>query len=84
MAGEIVGAVLPGQEVKVRPHCEDSLGSLASRRVLLCLTLFLAVLTVYKVTRTSQFINCDDDLYVTDNAHGEGWVELGKRASGAW
>jgi len=44
-------------------------GSIASRRVLLCLTLFLAVLTVYNVTRSSQFINYDDDLYVTDNAH---------------
>ncbi len=41
----------------------------ASQRVLLCLTLFLAVLAVYSAVRRNQFINYDDDAYVTDNAH---------------
>ena len=44
------------------------ISSLGQRRLVLCLTLLLGVLAVYNVVRHDQFINYDDDGYVTDNA----------------
>ena len=45
-------------------------------KIITCLFLVLATLTVYGELRNHQFINLDDNIYVTDNPRVQGGLTL--------